>query len=83
MTDLERDILKTLQDLDAAVKSMAQASPKPNLIPIFERLDQLAHSLPRGSDPNLLHYLHKKSYEKALLHLQGRDSENQQGSCRH
>jgi hypothetical protein len=31
----------------------------------------------------LLHYLHKKSYEKARLFLLDRDVENQIGSCRH
>jgi len=31
----------------------------------------------------LLHYLQKKSYEKARLYLQGRDAENQLGNCRH
>jgi hypothetical protein len=25
--------------------------------------------MPRDSDPNLLHYLHRKSYEKARLFL--------------
>jgi len=37
----------------------------------------------RGTDPQLLHYLQKKSYEKARLFLQGRDAENVQGSCGH
>jgi hypothetical protein len=48
---------------------------------IFARLDALTAQLPKGSDPNLLHYLHKKSYEKARLLLQGRDAENARGSC--
>jgi hypothetical protein len=30
-----------------------------------------------------LHYLRKKSYEKARLWLEGRDAENARGNCGH
>jgi hypothetical protein len=83
MSETEDAILRALVELDSAVKSMATVKPKPNLLPIFERIDGLAHQLPRGTDPQLLHYLQKKSYEKARLFLQGRDAENVQGSCGH
>jgi hypothetical protein len=83
MTHLEQDILDSLLKLDAAVKSMATASPKPSLQPLFARIDSLTNQLPRGTDPGLLHYLHKKSYEKARLFLQGRDAENAEGNCGH
>ena len=83
MTEIEDAILQALVELDSAVKSMATAKPKPNLLPIFERIDGLARQLPRGTDPQLLHYLQKKSYEKARFFLQGRDSGNVQGSCGH
>jgi hypothetical protein len=83
MTETEDAILQALIELDSAVKGMATAKPKLNLLPIFERIDDLARQLPRGTDPQLLHYLHKKSYEKARLFLQGRDAENVQGSCGH
>ena len=83
MTETEDAILQALIELDSVVKGMATAKPKPNLLPIFERIDDLALQLPRGTDPQLLHYLHKKSYEKARLFLQGRDAENVQGSCGH
>jgi hypothetical protein len=79
----EKDILDVLLQLENAVKSMPTANPKPNLLPLFERIDELTEQLPRGTDPTLLHYLHKKSYEKARLFLQGRDAENQIGNCRH
>ena len=81
MTATEREILNTLVDLDEKVKSMKTASPKPNLLPLFEQLENLLHELPRGTDPSLLHYLHKKSYEKARLYLEGREAENAKGSC--
>jgi hypothetical protein len=81
--DLLKNILNALVELDNAVKTMATANPKPNLLPLFARLDELTQQLPRNADPTLLHYLHKKSYEKARLFLQDRDAENQVGNCRH
>ena len=83
MTGIENDILAGLIELDRTVKSMATANPKPNLQPIFARLDELTRRLPKSADPNLLHYLHKKSYEKARLWLEGRDAENAEGNCGH
>ncbi|HTI98287.1 MAG TPA: hypothetical protein VL527_05230 [Dongiaceae bacterium] len=83
MTGTEQEILHALNELDAAVKRMATAKPKPDLMPLFTRLDTLTRQLPPTTDPGLLHYLHKKSYEKARLFLQGRDAENQLGNCRH
>jgi hypothetical protein len=76
-------LLAALVELDNAVKTMPAASPKPSLLPIFSRIDELTRQLPRDADPALLHYLHKKSYEKARLFLQDRDAENQVGTCRH
>lgn len=70
MTATEKAILETLIQLDEAVKSMKTANPKPNLLPIFAHLDELTAQLPKNSDPDLLHYLHRKSYEKAKLLLE-------------
>jgi hypothetical protein len=81
MSETERAILETLGELDAAVKAMPAANPKPSLLPIFARLDDLTHQLPKNAPPDLLHYLHKKSYEKARLWLEGRDAENARGTC--
>ena len=83
MTGIEQNILAALIDLDASVKAMKTAASKPDLVPLFTRLDELTGQLPRDADPNLLHYLHKKSYEKARLFLEGREAENQRGNCRH
>ena len=80
---IETQLLGALAQLDAAVKAMSTASPKPSLLPLFARIDELSAQLPRGTDPALLHYLHKKSYEKARLFLEGREAENQAGNCRH
>ena len=80
---LEKELLSALIRLDETVRTMATANPKPSLLPLFARLDELTRQMPRDTDPGLLHYLHKKSYEKARLFLQGRDTENQAGNCGH
>lgn len=80
---VEGKLLDALIELDNAVKTMPTANPKPNLIPLFHRIDELTGQLSDDDDPTLLHYLHKKSYEKARLFLLNRDAENQTGNCRH
>ena len=80
---VEQELLMALTHLQEAVQAMSTAGPKPNLLPLFSRLDDLTKAMPRDADPQLLHYLQKKSYEKARLFLQGRDAENQMGNCRH
>lgn len=80
---LEKELRSALDRLTETVKAMPTANPKPNLLPLFAHLDELTRQLPPDTDPSLLHYLHKKSYEKARLYWQGRDAENQAGNCRH
>lgn len=81
MTEIEKAILQSLLELENAVQNMPAANPKPDLMPIFARLDELTAKLPRSTEPDLLHYMHKRSYEKARLFLQGRNSENASGHC--
>lgn len=81
MTEVEQQILRSLLDLEKAVASMPTAQPKPDLLTLFARVDELTSQLPRETDPSLLHYLHRKSYEKARLFLQGRESDNVPGNC--
>lgn len=83
MTGTEQIILRTLTELQTAADSIRTANPKPDLLPLFARLERLAQQLPDDADPELLHYLRKKSYEKARLWLEGRNAENAKGSCRH
>jgi len=80
MTETEQAILDTLMELEAAV-AQVNVDPKPDLINIFGRLDDLTVALSKDASPDLLHYLHKKSYQKARLFLQGQDPE--QGECPH
>lgn len=77
MTELEQRILTALDELDSMVKSR----PTPNLLPMFSRLDELTRQLPKQTDADLLHFLHKKSYEKARLLLHDRGAENARGTC--
>lgn len=81
MTETEQLIFDELIGMETALANL-QAQPKPNLVAIFERIDELTRQLPKDADPELLHFLHKKSYEKARLHLQGRGAENARGTCR-
>ena len=83
MTAVENNILKALVELDDAVKAMPTADPKPNLLPLFAKIEDMTRQLPATTAPELLHYLHKKSYQKARLFLEGRDAENAAGNCRH
>lgn len=71
MNEIEAQILGALKELDAAVKTMPTANPKPTLLPLFTRIDELARQLPHGTDPELLHFLQRKSYEKARARLEG------------
>jgi len=71
MTQTERAILDTLLELEQAVGRMA-SSPKPDLRPLFARLDQLASQLPADVPGDLRHYLQRKSYQKARVFLQER-----------
>lgn len=81
MTELEQSILAALNDLDRTIKTRSADKPLPDLMPLFSRLDEMTRRLPRNADPELLHFLHKKSYEKVRLLLQGRGAENARGKC--
>lgn len=72
MNQIEAQLLARLDALDAAVKGMAAANPKPDLRPLFTQIDELAAQLPRTTNPELLHFLQRRSYEKARAKLMGR-----------
>jgi hypothetical protein len=40
---------------------------------VSEKIDKLQAVLPQPVDPRLAHYLQRKSYDKALAHLEGKD----------
>lgn len=76
MTETERSILDELIHLDQLVKSMPTAQPKPSLLASFAKLEALSRELPPSGDAALRHYLDRKSYEKARLHLEGLGSKS-------
>lgn len=75
MTDTESEILKTLRQLET------EAARRGNVLPLLQSLDSLTRVLPKNADPDLLHYLHKRSYEKARIHLEGAQADP--GTCPH
>lgn len=79
MNQIEAQLLQALNELNTTVKLMATARPKPNLLPLFERIDSLAQQLPGTSDPELFHFIQRKSYEKARAKLGG--AAVAKGSC--
>ena len=78
--DTKQALLETLLELETAVANV-KAEPKPDLLALFSRIDELTAQLPKDAPRDLLHYLHKKSFQKARLLLQGQDPEA--GSCAH
>jgi hypothetical protein len=72
MTQTEQKILETLLELEQAAGQMGTGLTKPDLRPIFTRLDNLASQLPADAPPDLRHYLQRKSYQKARAFLQQR-----------
>ncbi len=83
VTRLEAEILEQLILLESTATSKVGDGPRPGVLPIVQRLTELTRQLTVGTDPSLLHYLHKRSYEKARFFLQGRDAENAAGNCGH
>lgn len=83
MTRLEAEILEQLILLESTATAKVAEGPRPGVLPIVQRLTELTRRLPPDTDPSLLHYLHKRSYEKARFFLQGRDAENAEGNCGH
>lgn len=69
MSETEKLLLTALLELEAAARDRRQLPPP--LQPLFERIDRLAASLPPETDPELRHFLQRKSYTKAREWLQG------------
>ncbi|HMO66199.1 MAG TPA: hypothetical protein PKE47_13410 [Verrucomicrobiota bacterium] len=75
----EDELLRTLEALEAAVAGLRGPGPKPDVAAHLRRVDELAAALPPDADPELRHFLVRKSYQKARLHLAGRAAER--GAC--
>ena len=72
MTQIEREILQTLVELERTAGGMTASVPKPDLRPLFARLDELTGRLPAEAGDDLRHYLQRKSYKKARAFLEQR-----------
>ena len=81
MTQLEQELHTALLDLDRAVKHMATTKERVDLLPLFARIDDLGAKLPPGTDPQLIHFIQRKSFEKAAFWLEGRKAEITRGIC--
>ena len=81
MNTIESRLLAALGALNACVGPRPAGSPPPDVRPHLAELDRLTRELPSHADPELLHYLHRRSYDKARLYLEGRMAEIQKGGC--
>lgn len=74
---VEVQLEAALAELEAAVRDPR----KPPLVPLFEQIDRLAAQLPPDADPELRHFLQRKSYARARERLRG--GAVARGSCGH
>lgn len=81
MTELEHELHSALVSLDRAVREMAVTKQPVDLMPLFARIDELGAKLPPGTDPQLIHFIQRKSFEKATLWLEGRKAQITRGIC--
>jgi hypothetical protein len=70
MNRIEQEILENLVKLAQEAKTIRAGERKPDLRPLFARIDELAARLPLDAHPDLIHYLRRKSYEKARQWLE-------------
>jgi len=77
---LPEEIRATLHDYLEAVPRQREPNP-PDLLALFAKLDALQERLARdpAANPQLLHFMHGKSYRKAWNFLN--DITNARGSC--
>ena len=75
MNSVEKELLEKLVELETTATQLPNLSPKPSLLPLFTRIEELTRALPKNYDAGLLHFLHNKSYQKARHHLEGKLAE--------
>jgi hypothetical protein len=64
-----RERLAIIHDEDSRRDAQAHMA---RLSAVSEKIDKLAAAVPRPLDPQLAHYLQRRSYDKALEFLEGR-----------
>ena len=76
----EQNLIGAIKELESAAAAV-NVKPKPDLLTHFSRIDELTAQLPGDTNRELMHYLHNKSYAKALLYLEGQQTEIEKGAC--
>jgi hypothetical protein len=70
LTDLTHALRERLAVIRDQESRRDEAKHIARLRAVSEKIDLLQTSLPQPVDPRLKHYLERKSYEKALEHLE-------------
>ncbi len=75
--DVVADLAQALRERLAVIQDEQsrrdEAKHIARLKAVSEKIDKLHAALPQPIDPRLAHYLQRKSYDKALEYLEGRD----------
>ncbi len=69
LRDALRERLAIIRDEKSRRDTQAHMA---RLSAVSEKIDKLAAAVPRPLDPQLAHYLQRRSYDKALEFLEGR-----------
>jgi hypothetical protein len=73
LVDLAQALRERLAIIHDEQSRLDEARHTARLRAVSEKIDKLQATLPQPVDPRLAHYLQRKSYDKALAHLEGRD----------
>ncbi len=77
MQKLIADLAATLRERLVIIRDEAsRRDPEAHtarLREVSEKIERIESALPRPIDPRLTHFLQRKSYDKALEYLEGRD----------
>jgi hypothetical protein len=73
VTDLKEALSERLAIIHDEESRADEAKHIARLRAVSEKIEQLQAALPQPVDPRLAHYLQRRSYDKALEFLEGRD----------
>jgi aminodeoxyfutalosine synthase len=77
----EAGLLAALTRLEQTVQARAAGDAAADVRAPLSELDRLVGALPADADPELIHYLRRRSYEKARQFLEGRVAAIEKGGC--
>ena len=73
LVDLAQALRERLAIIQDEESRRDEANHMARLCVISQKIDELQAALPQPVDPRLAHYLQRRSYDKALEFLEGRD----------